>query len=76
MFWSHRKCSWKSGKESCAEAFATNIGFYSAVSEVHCKYQGLYLVQNEGAAEMGESRWVVCVGEGWGAEGDRENLAW
>lgn len=30
-----------------AGAFATNTGFYSTVSEVPCKYQGLCLVQNE-----------------------------
>lgn len=56
-----------------AGTFATNIGFYSTVSGVHSKYQSLYLVQNERAAEMGESLWVVCLGEEWGAEGDRDN---
>lgn len=34
VFWSHGKYSRKSGKETCAGAFATNIGFYSTVSEV------------------------------------------
>lgn len=69
VFQSHSKCLWKSGKESCAGAITTNTGFYSTV---HCKYQRLYLVQNENCRDGRKPLGSMCGRRMRGRRGQRQ----
>lgn len=49
---------------------------FTVVSEVHCKYQGLCLVQDEKVQRWRKaSGWYAWEKDG-GAEGDRDSWAW